>query len=86
MLVLLKQCYKQLYLGISGLEDLWLEEIMLDLGIFILNIHPKEFSIKKKINKIKIIKTKEPLMCSKCNLISFEDKISCSCYRNKKCS
>ena len=39
---------------------------------------------KKKIKKIKIIKTKEPLMCRKCNLISFEDKISCSCYRNKK--
>jgi sulfate adenylyltransferase len=39
---------------------------------------------KKKINKIKIIKNKEPLMCGKCSIVSFENKITCRCYRHKK--
>ena len=38
----------------------------------------------KKINKIKIIKNKEPLMCGKCSIVSFENKITCRCYRHKK--
>tara|TARA_B100001093_G_scaffold195342_1_gene187798 strand:+ start:564 stop:1613 length:1050 start_codon:yes stop_codon:yes gene_type:complete len=39
---------------------------------------------KKNITGIKIIKTKEPLMCSKCYVVSFEDKIICNCYKKRK--
>ena len=40
--------------------------------------------IKNNVNKIKIIKTKEPLMCRKCYVVSFEDKINCNCFKKSK--
>jgi sulfate adenylyltransferase len=40
--------------------------------------------LKNNRLKIKIIKTREPLMCSNCNTISFHGKKTCKCIFNKR--